>query len=92
MLGVFLRDGDDIYRTYSTTARGVDRLVFPTTSSTSRHTVGRKTGRTRRRAGRSTQLRIAALPRDPEAGHDHPRSGGQRPVPGQLERARRGSG
>jgi predicted dithiol-disulfide oxidoreductase (DUF899 family) len=28
MLSVFLRDGDDVYRTYSTTARGVDRLVF----------------------------------------------------------------
>jgi predicted dithiol-disulfide oxidoreductase (DUF899 family) len=27
-LSVFLRDGDDVYRTYSTTARGVDRLVF----------------------------------------------------------------
>jgi len=28
MLSVFLRDGDDIYRTYNTTARGVDRLLF----------------------------------------------------------------
>jgi predicted dithiol-disulfide oxidoreductase (DUF899 family) len=28
MLSVFLRDGDDIYRTYNTTQRGVDRLVF----------------------------------------------------------------
>jgi len=28
MLTVFLRDGDDIYRTYSTTNRGVDRLLF----------------------------------------------------------------
>jgi predicted dithiol-disulfide oxidoreductase (DUF899 family) len=28
MLSVFLRDGDYVYRTYSTTARGVDRLVF----------------------------------------------------------------
>jgi predicted dithiol-disulfide oxidoreductase (DUF899 family) len=28
LLSVFLRDGDDIYRTYSTTQRGVDRLVF----------------------------------------------------------------
>jgi predicted dithiol-disulfide oxidoreductase (DUF899 family) len=28
MLNVFLRDGDDIYRTYSTTSRGVDRLLF----------------------------------------------------------------
>jgi predicted dithiol-disulfide oxidoreductase (DUF899 family) len=27
-LSVFLRDGEDVYRTYSTTARGVDRLVF----------------------------------------------------------------
>jgi predicted dithiol-disulfide oxidoreductase (DUF899 family) len=25
---VFLRDGDHVYRTYSTTARGVDRLLF----------------------------------------------------------------
>jgi predicted dithiol-disulfide oxidoreductase (DUF899 family) len=28
MLSMFLRDGDDIYRTYATTARGVDRLLF----------------------------------------------------------------
>jgi predicted dithiol-disulfide oxidoreductase (DUF899 family) len=28
MLSVFLRDGDDVYRTYGTTQRGVDRLVF----------------------------------------------------------------
>jgi predicted dithiol-disulfide oxidoreductase (DUF899 family) len=28
MLSIFLRDGDDVYRTYSTTARGVDRLLF----------------------------------------------------------------
>jgi predicted dithiol-disulfide oxidoreductase (DUF899 family) len=28
MLNVFLRDGDDVYRTYSTTARGVDRILF----------------------------------------------------------------
>jgi predicted dithiol-disulfide oxidoreductase (DUF899 family) len=28
MLSVFLRDGEKIYRTYSTTARGVDRLLF----------------------------------------------------------------
>jgi predicted dithiol-disulfide oxidoreductase (DUF899 family) len=28
VLNVFLRDGDDVYRTYSTTARGVDRLLF----------------------------------------------------------------
>jgi predicted dithiol-disulfide oxidoreductase (DUF899 family) len=30
MLSVFLRDGTDIYRTYSTTARGVDRVMFVT--------------------------------------------------------------
>jgi predicted dithiol-disulfide oxidoreductase (DUF899 family) len=28
MLSLFLRDGTDIYRTYSTTSRGVDRLLF----------------------------------------------------------------
>ena len=28
MLSVFLREGEDIYRTYSTTARGVDRILF----------------------------------------------------------------
>jgi predicted dithiol-disulfide oxidoreductase (DUF899 family) len=28
MLSVFLRDGEDVYRTYCTTSRGVDRLVF----------------------------------------------------------------
>jgi predicted dithiol-disulfide oxidoreductase (DUF899 family) len=28
MLSMFLRDGADIYRTYSTTSRGVDRLLF----------------------------------------------------------------
>jgi predicted dithiol-disulfide oxidoreductase (DUF899 family) len=29
LLSVFLRDGTDVYRTYSTAARGVDRLFFP---------------------------------------------------------------
>jgi predicted dithiol-disulfide oxidoreductase (DUF899 family) len=28
MLTLFLRDGDEIYRTYNTTQRGVDRLLF----------------------------------------------------------------
>ena len=28
LLSAFLRDGDDVYRTYSTTQRGVDRLLF----------------------------------------------------------------
>ena len=28
MLSVFLRDGTEVYRTYSTTSRGVDRLMF----------------------------------------------------------------
>jgi predicted dithiol-disulfide oxidoreductase (DUF899 family) len=28
MLSVFLRDGEDVYLTYNTTQRGVDRLVF----------------------------------------------------------------
>jgi predicted dithiol-disulfide oxidoreductase (DUF899 family) len=28
MLTVFLRDGTDVYRTYSTTARGMDRVMF----------------------------------------------------------------
>lgn len=28
MLSVFLRDGQDVYRTYCTTARGVDHLLF----------------------------------------------------------------
>jgi predicted dithiol-disulfide oxidoreductase (DUF899 family) len=28
MLSVFLRDGEDIYRTYNTTARGVDRVLW----------------------------------------------------------------
>jgi predicted dithiol-disulfide oxidoreductase (DUF899 family) len=28
MLSVFLRDGPDVFRTYATTARGVDRLLF----------------------------------------------------------------
>jgi predicted dithiol-disulfide oxidoreductase (DUF899 family) len=28
MLSVFLRDGTDVYRTYATTGRGVDRLLF----------------------------------------------------------------
>ena len=30
VLSAFLRDGTDVYRTYSTTARGVDRLYFST--------------------------------------------------------------
>jgi predicted dithiol-disulfide oxidoreductase (DUF899 family) len=28
LLSMFMRDGDDVYRTYSTGARGVDRLLF----------------------------------------------------------------
>lgn len=28
MLSMFLRDGTDVYRTYNTTARGVDRVLF----------------------------------------------------------------
>jgi predicted dithiol-disulfide oxidoreductase (DUF899 family) len=28
MLSVFLRDGTNVYRTYATSARGVDRLLF----------------------------------------------------------------
>jgi predicted dithiol-disulfide oxidoreductase (DUF899 family) len=28
LLSLFLRDGDEVFRTYSTTQRGVDRLVF----------------------------------------------------------------
>ncbi|MFI5493937.1 DUF899 family protein [Actinoplanes sp. NPDC051859] len=28
LLSMFLRDGSEVYRTYSTTARGVDRLLF----------------------------------------------------------------
>ena len=28
MLNAFLRDGDNVYRTYGTTSRGVDRLLF----------------------------------------------------------------
>jgi hypothetical protein len=28
MLSGFLRDGEGVYRTYNTTSRGVDRLVF----------------------------------------------------------------
>jgi predicted dithiol-disulfide oxidoreductase (DUF899 family) len=28
LLSVFFRDGDEVYRSYSTTARGVDRLLF----------------------------------------------------------------
>ena len=28
LLSLFLRDGDDVYRTYATTQRGVDRIMF----------------------------------------------------------------
>ena len=31
LLSVFLRDGDEVYRTYTTAQRGVDRLVFANT-------------------------------------------------------------
>ena len=31
LLSVFLRDGDEVYRTYTTSQRGVDRLVFANT-------------------------------------------------------------
>ena len=53
VLSVFLRDGEDVYRTYNTTSRGVDRILGSTTSWTSRRTDDRRPGRTRRLAGRS---------------------------------------
>jgi predicted dithiol-disulfide oxidoreductase (DUF899 family) len=28
LLNAFLRDGDEVYRTYTTGSRGVDRLMF----------------------------------------------------------------
>jgi predicted dithiol-disulfide oxidoreductase (DUF899 family) len=28
VLSVFLRDGEDVYRTYNTTSRGVDRILW----------------------------------------------------------------
>ena len=55
LLSVFLRDGDDVYRTYNTTARGVDRLMFVNNILDLPRTAGRRTGRTPRPAGRSTR-------------------------------------
>jgi predicted dithiol-disulfide oxidoreductase (DUF899 family) len=55
VLSAFLRDGTDVYRTYSTTARGVDRLFFSTNIlDLCPYGQGRKTGKTPRPGGRST--------------------------------------
>ena len=53
-LSAFLRDGDDVYRTYATTSRGVDRLLFANNIQDITVTAGRRTGRTHRPAGRNT--------------------------------------
>jgi predicted dithiol-disulfide oxidoreductase (DUF899 family) len=53
MLSVFLRDGEDVYRTYGTTARGVDRLLFVNNILDLARMDARRTGKIPRLAGRS---------------------------------------
>ena len=47
---VFFRDGDRVFRTYFINNRGDERWGAPGTTSTSRRSAGRRSGRTRRRA------------------------------------------
>jgi len=54
-LSVFLRDGDEVFRTYFTTARGVDRLRLDFSLLDLTPTAARSSGRTRRKAGRRTR-------------------------------------
>ena len=58
MLSVFLRDGDDVYRTYSTTARGVDRVLFVNNILDLAPTGARRTGRTPRRLAAASHVRF----------------------------------
>jgi len=54
LLNMFFTDGEEIYRTYATNARGVDRLLFVNNISTSLPTARQEEWRTRPPAGRST--------------------------------------
>jgi len=54
LLNMFFTDGEEIYRTYATNARGSTGCCSSTTSSTSLPTAARRSGRTRPPAGRST--------------------------------------
>jgi Bacterial protein of unknown function (DUF899) len=55
MLSIFLRDGIDVYRTYSTTSRRVDRLVLRHDILDLCPTAGGKSGRILRPAGPNTR-------------------------------------
>ena len=50
----FIRDGDQVYRTYFINAAATSRWAAPGTTSTSPRSVGRRSGRTRPRATRRT--------------------------------------
>ena len=47
---VFYRDGDRVFRTYFINNRGDEQMGGPGTTSTSRRSAGRRTGKTRRKA------------------------------------------
>jgi len=83
MLSPLLRDGEDIYRTYSSAARGVDRVLFVNNILTSPRTDARKTGRTRRPAGRRTSPTGSGRPADAMApgGTGHRARRGRLPSP-----------
>jgi predicted dithiol-disulfide oxidoreductase (DUF899 family) len=53
MLSVFFRDGEQVYRTYSTTNRGVDRLLFVNNILDLAPMGAKRTGKIRRWAGHS---------------------------------------
>jgi predicted dithiol-disulfide oxidoreductase (DUF899 family) len=55
LLSVFLRDGDEVYRTYSTTQRGSTGWSSPTACATCCRSGARRIGRTRRPDGLSTR-------------------------------------
>jgi predicted dithiol-disulfide oxidoreductase (DUF899 family) len=55
LLNAFLRDGDQVYRAYTTGSRGVDRLLFVNNIQDLTVYGGMRTGRTHPRGGRSTR-------------------------------------
>lgn len=63
VVSVFLRDGDDVSRTYFTEDRGVEHLAATGRTSTSRHTAARKRGGLTRRMAPEARLLPGSPPR-----------------------------
>jgi Bacterial protein of unknown function (DUF899) len=67
-LSVFLREGDEVFRTYFTNGRGLRRTRTSGPSSTLRHSAGRRTGKTHRRLPTDVEVRVVATPRQVRGG------------------------